>query len=69
MERIIIFLVSVSGMSATSIRVYYEQKETPEELKNSPSAEGRFIWKQATDALQKEIGHDDYEIVYWDWVK
>jgi hypothetical protein len=69
MKRIINFEVSIGGMTPVVVRVEYEASYSSfEELKGKPYSETRFVFTEAIEALKKQIGHDDFNIQYWDWV-
>ena len=69
MKRIIDFDVSVAGLPAQVIRVEYEASYSSfDELKDKKYTETRFVFQEAIDALAKELGHNDYQIQYWQWI-
>lgn len=62
MKRKINFDVSVSGMPAIVVSIEYESN-LPEDLRF-----GGYVMEEAIKALEKELGHSDFEVVYWDWI-
>ena len=58
MKRVIDFHVSVGGMRSQIIRIEYESHPQVQD-----------VMQEAVDALKKEVGHDDIEVVYCYWIE
>lgn len=70
MNRVIDFDVSVAGLPQQIIRVEYKSQYSTEDIDPMRHADAmRKTFNEAIDALKKEIGHGDFEIVYWYWIK
>lgn len=69
MKRIIDFDVSVAGLPAQIIRVEYESHYASKEEIMATAYEDDDVMQEAIRMLTKEIGHDDYQVQYWDWIK
>lgn len=69
MKRVIDFQVSIAGQPTIIVRIEYESKFKDRiEILNLPYSETNVVMKEAMEYLQKEIGHDDYEVHYWWWM-
>lgn len=62
------FQVSVAGQPSTVITVEYEQQELPPGITMPYDIMG-FRMQEALDELTKEIGHTDYKVEYWMWLR
>lgn len=70
MQRVIDFDVSISGMNTIIMRIEYESHYASiEEILSKPYSETKDVMQEAIQALEKEIGHKDYDVMYWYWIK
>lgn len=62
------FQVSVAGQPCTVISLSYDPREIPQDVATSPSRQMRWTMDEAMDHLREEVGHNDFEVVYWWWL-
>ena len=70
MKRVIDFDVSIGGQPAIIMRIEYESHySSVEEIRCTPYPDVSDVMGEAIKALEKEIGHKDFDVAYWDWIE